>query len=366
MFPSANDVAASAGDGKVLKEIQMAKWAMAMAKGRGNHIISGCVASTSASLTFTLPTGELLINGYWVNLGGSGTVACTASNTNYIYVVLDKTANKVAGVTLTKNTTGITPTDGLLVAIATCSGSAITAVRNVRRGEGAVQIGDVKVRAINEGSDSWLVCAGQAVSRTTYADLFAEIGTTYGAGDGSTTFNVPDYRGRVPVGMDNLGGSDAGRLSWANVMGTTGGTETVTLTTAEMPAHTHTGPSHTHTGTTASSGSHTHTGTTDAQGDHTHQTFSNAGGYWRRSEAGLTSTASGTIMNTGFDGAAFNPSTGNAGVHLHNLIVGSSGSHTHTFTTDAGGTGATGSTGGGGAHNNMQPGIVQAYCIYAG
>src|SRR5690606_40258069 len=58
----------------------------------------------------------------------------------------------------------------------------------------------------------WLVCAGQAVSRTDYAELFAVFGTRYGSGDGSTTFNLPDLRGRVPVTLDNQGGTDAGRL----------------------------------------------------------------------------------------------------------------------------------------------------------
>ena len=56
----------------------------------------------------------------------------------------------------------------------------------------------------------WLMCQGQAVSRTTYAQLFSVIGTTFGSGDGSTTFNLPDLRGRVAVGVDsdaNLGGT---------------------------------------------------------------------------------------------------------------------------------------------------------------
>lgn len=87
----------------------------------------------------------------------------------------------------------------------------------------------------------WLLCDGAAVSRTTYAALFAQLGTTFGAGDGSTTFNVPDLRGRVGVGLDNLGGTDAGRLSVANTLGGSGGAQTHLLTSDEsgLPAHSH-------------------------------------------------------------------------------------------------------------------------------
>jgi len=89
----------------------------------------------------------------------------------------------------------------------------------------------------------FLLCDGAAVSRTTYAALFVFIGTTYGAGDGSTTFNVPDLRGRVTMGVDgaanrvtaaSTGGSNADTLGGA------GGAETHTLSSSEMPAHTHT------------------------------------------------------------------------------------------------------------------------------
>lgn len=86
----------------------------------------------------------------------------------------------------------------------------------------------------------WLLCAGQAISRTTYARLFAHLGTTYGVGNGTTTFNVPDLRGRVPVGLDNMGGSDASRLTASNTLGGSGGAETHTLSSSEIPAHVHT------------------------------------------------------------------------------------------------------------------------------
>jgi len=91
----------------------------------------------------------------------------------------------------------------------------------------------------------YLLCDGSAVSRTTYAALFAVIGTTFGAGDGSTTFAVPDFRRRVAVGS---GGTGTGTLG--NATGNTGGAESVQLTAAEsgLVGHTH----------TASQASHTH------------------------------------------------------------------------------------------------------------
>lgn len=87
----------------------------------------------------------------------------------------------------------------------------------------------------------WLLCDGAAVSRTTYADLFAIIGTTFGVGDGSTTFNVPDCRGRFLLCKDNLGGSSANRVTAteADNLGQGTGEETHVLTIAEMPSHAH-------------------------------------------------------------------------------------------------------------------------------
>ena len=80
---------------------------------------------------------------------------------------------------------------------------------------------------------NWLLCDGSLVSRTTYANLFAAISTTYGAGDGSTTFKLPDLRGRVPIGA----GQGSGLQD--RVIAATGGAETHTLTTSELAAHDH-------------------------------------------------------------------------------------------------------------------------------
>jgi len=91
----------------------------------------------------------------------------------------------------------------------------------------------------------WLLCDGSAVSRTTYATLFATLGTAYGVGDGSTTFNLPDMRGRVAAGKDDMGGTTAGRLTSGGggvngiALGAAGGAETHTLTSAQIPAHAH-------------------------------------------------------------------------------------------------------------------------------
>jgi microcystin-dependent protein len=94
--------------------------------------------------------------------------------------------------------------------------------------------------------DGWLLCYGQAISRTTYADLFTAIGTIWGVGDGSTTFNVPDLRGRVTAGQDDMGGVSADRLTATytggingDTLGATGGEEAHQLTVAELAAHTH-------------------------------------------------------------------------------------------------------------------------------
>lgn len=99
-------------------------------------------------------------------------------------------------------------------------------------------------------NSKWIFPLGQAISRADYAAYFNEVGTTYGAGDASTTFNVPDVRGRVFAGADNLGGSAAnilnngasGGFTGGNSsagIGTTGGEKSHAQTIAELAAHTH-------------------------------------------------------------------------------------------------------------------------------
>ena len=212
--------------------------------------------------------------------------------------------------------------------------------------------------------DDWLLCYGQAISRTTYADLFAVIGTTYGTGDGITTFNAPDMRGRVVVNQDDMGGSSANRVTDAeadslngDTLGDTGGVETQTLSEAEMPAHTHTGPSHTHTGP-----AHTHTfsdpsSTTSTNGDHSHSE-NNAFNAGQAIEPG-GNQANGGEEDDGQD-------TDSAGDHTHTVAVSGTTSSDGTGATGASGTGATSSTGSSEAVSVMPPAIVLNALIYAG
>lgn len=118
---------------------------------------------------------------------------------------------------------------------------------------GGVPIGMTTAFGGATAPNGWLLCYGQAVSRTAYALLFAIIGTAFGIGDGSSTFNLPDLRGRLPLGADNMGGSPANRVTQAvsginsQVVGAGGGdqraqTDTLTATTTVTvidPGHAH-------------------------------------------------------------------------------------------------------------------------------
>jgi len=97
----------------------------------------------------------------------------------------------------------------------------------------SIEIGMIFPYAGTTVPDGYLNCDGAAVSRTTYAALYSAIGTTWGVGDGSTTFNLPDFRGRALLGAGTGSGLSA------RALGDSGGAETHQLTENEMPSHTH-------------------------------------------------------------------------------------------------------------------------------
>jgi microcystin-dependent protein len=160
----------------------------------------------------------------------------------------------------------------------------------------------------------WLLCEGGAISRTTYADLFSAISTTYGAGDGSTTFNVPDFRDRAPYGASTflLGSKTAGEVdaSGQNSTGTgTSGSSGATTVASN------TGTGTTGTGTTG-------TGTTGT---------STSGGTAPTIPAATYNTGTATSGGSGATTVAAN--TGNAGATTVAANTGSAGDHGHTVTT---------------------------------
>lgn len=99
-------------------------------------------------------------------------------------------------------------------------------------GSGGIPVGHVMATAAATAEDGWLLCQGQAVSRTVEAALFAKIGTTYGVGNGTTTFNIPNYKGRVLVGIDTA-------QTEFDTRGEVGGAKTVSLTAANNGPHRH-------------------------------------------------------------------------------------------------------------------------------
>ncbi len=163
----------------------------------------------------------------------------------------------------------------------------------------------------------WIFPYGQLLSRTTYAALFAVFGTKYGAGDGSTTFGIPDKRDRASFGKGNMGGTAANRITnqsggWeGDTLGAAGGAQTHTLTTAQIPTIT---PSGSVSGTSAFYAQPTLvTGSTANP-----QATNYAQGPFSVTSQAITASFSGTPF------------------------------------------------GGGGAHNNLPPGIVCNYIIFAG
>lgn len=100
-------------------------------------------------------------------------------------------------------------------------------------GGGSIPTGFVLPYAGAGAPVGFLLCDGASVNRVVYADLFGVLGTTYGAGDGAATFNVPDLRGRFPVGVGTVSGLTT------RTLGAKGGEESHLLTVAELPSHQH-------------------------------------------------------------------------------------------------------------------------------
>ena len=208
-------------------------------------------------------------------------------------------------------------------------------------------VGSVSAFVGNVAPRGYLLCNGDAVSRAVYPRLFSLIGTAYGTGDGSSTFNLPDYRGEFLRGADLGRGVEAGRTVGSRKMDTYK-SHTHSASSTASGSHTHTGSlstagDHTHSGVAASGGVHTHTAASSASGSHTHTGSSGASG----AHTHTGSTGSSGVHNHGV-------SVSSAGAHTHPVSVNSAGDHTHTLSVDSGGVHTHGATTGpSGEHTHL-------------
>lgn len=241
-----------------------------------------------------------------------------------------------------------------------------------------------------------LLCDGSAVSRTTYADLFAAIGTLYGAGDGKTTFNLPKMDEGAVVAhttkADSVGTPTAGEVIGHTHTGSaaSAGAHTHAVTVAAGGAHSHGASAsgvgdHAHGAWTDSQGHHAHTGGTSAVGDHQHLTaFAEAGfAYPWGADYGQHAGSRGNVdydnpwPNTSPAGAhSHSFTTDGAGGHAHNIGMNGAGAHSHDISiAQVGDHGHTASAASGGAHShtvtvdstggtrNLAAGLRMIYCI---
>lgn len=200
-----------------------------------------------------------------------------------------------------------------------------------------MEIGSIHIFAGTVTPTGFLMCDGSAVSRDTYASLFSVIGTLYGSGDGSATFNLPDLVGKLVVGC-----------SQTYQLGSTGGEETHTLLEAELPQHSHNIPSHGHANNIlAKTPSLSHSVTQPV--------------FKYNSPSGSAQCNSGSSV-TGYSGTSSATASRSASVAISN--------HTGNCTMGGGVLDAaafdTASTGSGDAHENMQPYVAMNYVIYSG
>ena len=205
----------------------------------------------------------------------------------------------------------------------------------------------------------WLLCQGQAISRTNplYTRLFTAISTTYGAGDGTTTFNVPNLQGRIPVGRDST-------QTEFDALGETGGSKITALITANLPSHQH-GVGTIVPNTIADHNHGVGTILPNTIADHVHEHSFSIVDHMPWLNNG------GAYPASGFTQIQVSGSTGLTLTHTLNGSITAGGGHTHTMsgsTANGGGhthtmSGSTASEGSGTSFNNLAPYIVVNYII---
>jgi microcystin-dependent protein len=209
--------------------------------------IAGAIVTGGTSTAYTVTSYQVFNS--LANMSGQ-VIAFTPHATNGATVTLNVDG---LGAKPLRSSTGIELVAGVLVAgtpyTALYNNSdAVWYLHNFHVNPYVVPIGGIiDFSGSTAPNSSFVFPYGQAISRTTYSAYFTLVSTTYGVGDGSTTFNVPDLRGRVVAGKDDMGGSSANRLTDADdglngdTLGDTGGGETQSLVTGNLPAQTPSG-----------------------------------------------------------------------------------------------------------------------------
>lgn len=211
--------------------------------------LNGTTISTSSSGTGTeLTFNEYIPNGYEItneSFGGGGdaiVILKTITTAPSTFVKDDKYYNSTDDLIYTATSSSAWD-EGTAPSISTLYLNEAdnelyryynNSMNLLESGGGTVPVGATFLFPGTTAPNNYMICDGSAISRTEYADLFAILGTYYGSGDGSTTFNLPNMKGRVPVGYDSS-------QTEFDTLGETGGEKTHTLTTSEIPSHNHDG-----------------------------------------------------------------------------------------------------------------------------
>lgn len=268
----------------------------------------------------------------FIAISGTTTITSFGTGTNRMRFV-----RATGAFTITHNATSLICPGGYNITTAAgdtflviADASSNARIHNYQRAANNVPVqlpvGALMPYAGSSAPSGWLLCYGQDVSRTTYAALYAAIGVTYGVGNGTTTFTLPDLRGRVVAGKDDMGGTSANRLTNqtgglnGDTLGATGGSETHTLTAAQLPANI-------------------------------------------PNSATSTSTSTGTVAPT--SGQFISTSGGGVPSGTSSTTWGQSTNLSLSITTTTTTT-VTINPSGGSAHNNIQPTIILNYIIFAG
>jgi microcystin-dependent protein len=306
-----------------------------------NVVVVGTVSASylqalgnNATISFFNDNG--ILTGQVATKVGNNSITISSSNTSNKLELFANGYATIADVKIATINDVNAQANSFANAINASANATLTAATNLINA--AVPTGTILLWGGNVAPTGYYEMDGSAKSRTGDANLFAVIGTTYGAGNGSNTFNLPQTQGEFVRGWDHGRGVDSGR----------------TLGSFQADAL----KSHTHTGTTVSGGDHTHTASMNAAGDHNHtvidpghsHTYSDPG--HSHLILGGTNTSGQGTPNTGANGNTLNASTapatvnitinsstshislGNAGSHTHTVTLVSAGAHSHTFTTN--------------------------------